>query len=208
MKNRCKNVLRMLEKSATCRHQLSSKSHSLRIRGSSSHREGETTMAIPQGDLKLLDSDIAKRLLNSNIPARLAYIAKDGTPRVIPTWFYWDGNEIVMATFSAGPQVTHYPGRATALRANPAVAITIDTDAFPPELLLIRGQASVTEVDGLVPEFKEAARRYLGEEGAKAFFEQNNKPGVRMARIAVRPTWVGVIDFDTRLPSHVGGVAA
>jgi len=165
-------------------------------------------MAIPQGDLKLLDSDMAKRLLNSNIPARLAYIAKDGTPRVIPTWFYWDGNEIVMATFSAGPQVTHYPARPAALRENPAVAITIDTDAFPPEVLLIRGEASVTEVDGLVPEFKESARRYLGEEAAKAFFEQNSKPGVRMARIAVRPTWVGIIDFDTRLPSHVGGVAA
>jgi hypothetical protein len=166
------------------------------------------TMGIPQGDLRLLDSDIGKRLLNSNIPARLAYIAKDGTPRVIPTWFHWDGSEIVMATFSAGPQVTHYPSRPRALRQNPAVAITIDTEAFPPEVILIRGEASVTEADGLVPEFKEAARRYLGEAGAKAFVDQNSKPGVRMARIAVRPTWVGVIDFDTRLPSHVGGVAA
>ena len=54
-------------------------------------------MGIPQGDLKLLDSDMAKRLLNSKIPARLAYTAKDGTPRVIPTWFHWDGSELVMA---------------------------------------------------------------------------------------------------------------
>ena len=165
-------------------------------------------MAIPQGDLKLLDSELAKTLLNSKIPARLAYIAKDGTPRVIPTWFHWNGSEIVVATFSAGPQVTHYPARPAALRANPAVAITIDMEAFPPEVLLIRGEASVTEVDGLAPEFKEAARRYLGEERANAFFEQNNKPGVRMARIAVQPTWVGTLDFQSRLPSHVGGVAA
>jgi hypothetical protein len=34
------------------------------------------------------------------------------------------------------------------------------------------------------------------------------QPGVRMARIAVRPTWVGTLDFQTRLPRHVGGVAA
>jgi hypothetical protein len=34
------------------------------------------------------------------------------------------------------------------------------------------------------------------------------KSGVRMARIAVRPTWVGTLDFQTRLPSHVGGIAA
>ena len=66
----------------------------------------------------------------------------------------------------------------------------------------------MTEVDGLAPEFKEAARRYLGKEGAKAFFNQNSKPSVRMARIAVRPTWVGTLDFQTRLPSHVGGAVA
>ena len=64
----------------------------------------------------------------------------------------------------------------------------------------------MTEVDGLVGEFEEAARRCLGEEGAKGFLNQAKKPGVRMARIAVRPTWVGTLDFQTRLSSHVGGV--
>src|SRR5437667_2214007 len=88
----------------------------------------EEAMGIPQGDLKLLDSDMAKRLLNSKIPARLAYTAKDGTPRVIPTWFHWDGSELVMATYIAGPHVSHAPARPAALRANPAVAITIDTE--------------------------------------------------------------------------------
>lgn len=164
-------------------------------------------MGIPQGDLRLLDSELAKRLLNSTIPARLAYIAKDGTPRVIPTWFHWNGSEVVMATFVAGPNVLHPPGRPAALRANPVVAITIDTEAFPPEVLLIRGQASVTDVDGLAGEFEEAARRYLGEQGAKDFLSPWRKPGVRMARMAVRPTWLGTLDFQTRLPSHVGGVA-
>jgi hypothetical protein len=27
-----------------------------------------------------------------------------------------------------------------------------------------------------------------------------------MARIAVRPNWVGVVDFQARLPSALGGV--
>jgi hypothetical protein len=35
---------------------------------------------------------------------------------------------------------------------------------------------------------------------------QSLVPGTRMARIAVRPTWVGVIDFESRLPSALGGV--
>ena len=165
-------------------------------------------MGIPQGDLRLLDSELAKRLLNSTIPARIAYIAKDGTPRVIPTWFHWNGSEVVMATFTAGPNVRHPPGRPAALRANPNVALTIDTEAFPPEVLLIRGRASVTEVDGAPSEFEEAARRYLGEQGAKDVLSEAREPGVRMARMAVRPTWVGTLDFQTRLPSHVGGVAA
>ncbi len=165
-------------------------------------------MSIPQGDPRLLDTEMAKGLLNSRIPARLAYLAKDGTPRVIPTWFDWTGSEIVMATFIAGPQVRRPPARPAALRASPAMAITIDTEGFPPQVLSIRGQAMVTEIDGLVKEFETAARRYLGETGAEAFLARSSGPGVKMARIAVRPSWVGLIDFETRLPSHVGGVMA
>jgi dihydroflavonol-4-reductase len=45
-------------------------------------------MALPQGDLRLLESDVAQRLLASTIPARVAYIARNGTPRVVPTWFH------------------------------------------------------------------------------------------------------------------------
>jgi hypothetical protein len=165
-------------------------------------------MAIPQGDLKLLNTEIAKRLLSSTIPARIAYIAKDGTPRVIPTWFHWNGSELVMATYIAGSHVRHAPSRPAALRANPNVAITIDTETFPPRVLQIRGRASLSEVNGLVPEFELAAQRYLGEEAAKGYLTQMNKPDVRMARIAVQPTWVGTLDFETRLPSHVGGVVA
>jgi hypothetical protein len=165
-------------------------------------------MGVPQGDLKLLDSDVAKRLLNSAIPARIAYTAKDGTPRVIPTWFHWNGNEVVMAAFIAAPHVRHPATRLAALRANPTVALTIDTEGFPPHVLLIRGQASVTEVDGLVKEYKEAAHRYLGDQGAKGYLGQISRTGTKMARIAVRPTWVGVLDFQSRFPSPLGGVVA
>lgn len=62
-------------------------------------------MTIPQGDLRLLDTDLARELLGSSIPARMAYVAADGTPRVVPTWFEWTGTEIVMATYVAGPEV-------------------------------------------------------------------------------------------------------
>ncbi|MEA3214794.1 MAG: hypothetical protein QOJ19_950 [Acidimicrobiia bacterium] len=34
---------------------------------------------------------VAKELMESRIPARLAYIWHDGTPRVVPMWFHWTG---------------------------------------------------------------------------------------------------------------------
>jgi hypothetical protein len=113
-----------------------------------------------------------------------------------------------MGTFLSAPHVRHAASRLRALRANPAVAITIDTDSFPPEVLSIRGQASVTEVDGVVREYALAARRYLGEEEGAAYVDYLDDPVTRMARIAVRPTWVGVIDFQHRLPSALGGITS
>jgi len=86
-----------------------------------------------QGDLALLDTELAQRLLAAPIPARLAFIALDGTPRVVPTWFHWTGQDLVMPTYTAGPNigVRHPAARLAALRARPDVAVTIDTDTFP-----------------------------------------------------------------------------
>jgi hypothetical protein len=167
---------------------------------------GATRPPLPQGDVGLLESDAARRLLGSGIPARFAYLALDGTPRVIPTWFHWTGDELVMPTFVAAPHVRHPAARLAALRANPAVAVTIDTEDSPPVGLSIRGRASVTELDGVAPEYALAAPRYMGAEAAASYLAMIDQPGTRMARIAVRPSWVGLVDFQTRLPSTLGGI--
>ena len=163
---------------------------------------------LPQGDPALLDTELAQRLLASRIPARLAFAALDGTPRVVPTWFHWTGREIVMATYVAGPRIgiRHPAARLAALRARPDVAVTIDTDTFPPQSLSLRGRVEITEVDGLAPEYAATARRYLGEEAAAGMLAGLDQPGTRQARIVLRPAWVGLLDFDTRLPSAQGGV--
>jgi len=164
--------------------------------------------SIPQGDLRLLDTDLAQRLLSSTIPARLAYVATDGTPRVVPTWFEWTGEEIVMATYLAGPAagIRHPAARVAALRANPIVALTIDTETSPPQSVTIRGRAEIDEIAGLAPEYVSAAHRYLGHDAAAAMLAGMDQPGTVQARIAVRPTWVGLLDFAERLPSPLGGV--
>jgi hypothetical protein len=157
-------------------------------------------MPLPQGDLGLLQSETAQRLLASTIPARVAYAALDGKPRALPIYFTWTGDELVMASFAGA-------AKARALRARPDVAITIDTEGFPADVLLLRGAATVTDVDGFVPEYVATVRRYLGEEGAAGFLGQFDESATKMHRIAVRPDWVGVLDFKTRLPGVLGGIS-
>jgi Pyridoxamine 5'-phosphate oxidase len=163
---------------------------------------------LPQGDLRLLETDLARELLQAPIPARLAFVWTDGTPRVVPTWFHWTGHEIVMVTFTAGPNigVRHPAARIAALRANPRVALTIDTDGYPSKSLTVRGTAVISEVAGVAAEYAAAARRYLGEDAAAPMLAALDQPGTGQARIAVEPDWVGLIDFVTRRPSVLGGV--
>lgn len=109
----------------------------------------------------------AQELLTSTSAAHLAYIGRDGTPRVIPVGFFWTGDQIVISTATTSPQVT-------ALSARPDVALSIDSGDTPDKAraLSIRGQASVEIVDGVVPEYLAAARKTMDTEAA-AEFEQN-----------------------------------
>jgi hypothetical protein len=162
--------------------------------------------ALAQGDVRLLETEVARRLLASRIPARLAYIAPDGTPRVLATWFDWTGDVLSMPTFLAAPHLHRPVGRLSALRSNPDVAVTIDTETWPPEVLSIRGRVEIHEVDGVPPEYAASAMRYLGEEAGRAYLTQVDQRGTRMARIDLRPAWVGLLDFESRLPRALGGI--
>ena len=157
--------------------------------------------ALPQGSPELLDSPLARTLLAAAIPARLAYTAKDGTPRIVASWFQWTDGELVMPTFIRAPHVAAPARRLTALRARPDVAVSIDTESGPAQVLLLRGTADVTDVDGIDPDYARSARKYLGEDASRDYLAMLDQPGTRMARIAVRPTWVGLLDFGGgRLP--------
>ena len=159
------------------------------------------------GDPRLLETELAQQLLSSRIPARYAFTGTDGKPRVVGSWFRWTGTELVMPTFVSAPHIRHQPYRVRALRANPDVEVSIDTETFPPQVLTIRGVARIEEVDGIDPDYAEAARRYIGDEAAADYLRDIDHPQTRMARISVRPQWVGLLDFANRLPSALGGVS-
>ena len=145
---------------------------------------------------EILNRPICQELLARDI-TRLAYIAKDGTPRNVPIGFTWNGTEIVMSTSKNAPKL---PG----LRHNPSVALTIDTEAHPPKILLIRGRAELDVVDGIPDEYLEANTTYAMTPEQRVEWEAEVRSLYDgMVRIVVTPTWAKLIDFETTLPSAV-----
>jgi PPOX class probable F420-dependent enzyme len=151
-------------------------------------------MPVEQGSLELLQHPASKELLQSKIPARLAYVSTDGSPRVIPIWFHWNGRDLVLGTPPKAPKLR-------ALARNPKVALTIDDNNFPHKVLLVRGVARLQPMNGIVPEYALAAERYFGAEQGKAWVAQLASMIHEMVRITITPEWVGLLDFQTRFPS-------
>jgi len=146
---------------------------------------------------EVLDRPISRELLARDL-TRLAYVAKDGTPRNVPVGFSWNGSEVVMCTAKNAPKLK-------ALRDNPTVALTIDTEVHPPKMLLIRGRAELDFVDGIPDEYLEASGTYkmTPEQRVEWEAEVHSLYSDGMVRIVVTPTWAKLIDFETTLPSAI-----
>jgi len=162
----------------------------------SSEENKEPVVPTKQGDIALLQEPIAQQLLQSKSPAHLAYIWSDGTPRVVPIGFHWNGQEVVLATATDAP-------KTKALENGSKVALSIDRDSSPPKILLIRGTVHTDTVEGIAPEYVAMIRRTMNEEDAQALLDQAAPLYPRMTRIFIHPDWVGLLDFETRLPSAV-----
>ena len=148
----------------------------------------------------ILNLPISQELLARDV-LRMAYVAKDGTPRSIPIGFTWNGTEIVMCTTKNAPKLP-------ALRTNPMVALTIDTEGHPPKILLIRGRAELDVVDGIPDEYLQMNGSYQMTPEQRVEWEAEVRSLYDgMVRIVVTPTWVKLIDFETTLPSAVEELA-
>jgi nitroimidazol reductase NimA-like FMN-containing flavoprotein (pyridoxamine 5'-phosphate oxidase superfamily) len=148
--------------------------------------------------MAIMNDPLAQELLFAPMPARMAYTGLDGFPRVIPIGFWWNGADLILATHPQSPKVK-------ALRAHPHVALTIDTNDFPPHMLTIRGTASIVVVDGIPPEYLDASRKLVAPEQWAGFEAGVRQTYKQMARIAVTPQWAQVYDFVTRAPSAAQG---
>jgi hypothetical protein len=150
---------------------------------------------------EVLGRPLSEELLKRDV-GRLAFVAKDDTPRVIPIGIFWNGSEIVMCTSKNARKLK-------ALQRNPAVALTIDTEVHPPDVLLLRGMAELDPVDGIPDEYLQASGTYRMTPEQRQEFEAEIKSLYvdGMVRIVVRPTWAKLIDFETTLPEAIQELA-
>jgi hypothetical protein len=141
----------------------------------------------------------AQELLRHASLVRLAYSGRDGSPRVVPVGFHWDGHDVLLFTAPTAPKVK-------ALSARPSVALTIDTADTPAtaKALLIRGTAAVEVVEGVPAEYLDSSTTALDDPERQAFEEQVRQVYKRMARIAITPHWARFYDFGAgRLPAFL-----
>ncbi|MBE3001982.1 pyridoxamine 5'-phosphate oxidase family protein [Nocardiopsis sp. HNM0947] len=135
--------------------------------------------------------------LLANSIARLAYVAPDGTPRVVPIGFLWNGSTVVMCTSTNAPKVR-------SLGADPHVALTIDTIEFPPKILLLRGTVELDTVDGIPAEYLAMnSDQMMVPEQRQAWEVEVRSLYKQMVRIVMTPTWAKLIDFEGTLPTAV-----
>ncbi len=148
-----------------------------------------------QGSLTLLNDPLAKELLNAPLMAHLAYTVSDGTPRVMPIWFAWENGEMIICSVIVAKKLK-------SLGDGTKVAVEIDRSGWPYPRLLIRGTVSSQEFPGIVPGYRETAMRYLGPQIGGMFIDNMASMGMPMKRLAIKPEWVGVFDFEARYPGQ------
>lgn len=149
---------------------------------------------------QILADPVAEKLMASDIAARLAYIALDGTPRVVPVGFHYRDGVFVVGTPANSAKVQ-------AIAANPKIAMTIDTESAKPDVLLVRGTATTELVDGVPDDYLAACRKRVPAEEWETFEQQVRMLYDEMVVITITPEWAKVMDFETRIPSAVEEIA-
>jgi hypothetical protein len=145
---------------------------------------------------EVMTKPIARQLLADEPLLRLAYTAPDGSPRLIPLAYQWDGTSFRIWTIPISAKVR-------ALQRDPRVAVTIDIVGPPPRILFVRGRAELTTVPGVPDGYLEASYRTMPVEVHEGFATQVRALYDEMTVITVTPEWAKLIDFETNAPSAV-----
>jgi PPOX class probable F420-dependent enzyme len=110
--------------------------------------------------------------------AKLATVAKDGSPHVAPVWVALDSDDIM---FNTG--IGTAKGRA--LLRDPRVSLCFDDETPPFSFVVVNGTASISEdPDELLRWATIIGGRYMGADRAEQFGRRNAVPGELLVRVA------------------------
>ena len=108
---------------------------------------------------------------------KLAVTRPDGRPHVTPIWFVFDGDDIV---FNTGADTV----KASALRAEPRVTMTVDDQEPPYSFVMVEGTVTISDdLDEMRPISTRIGGRYMGEHQAEEFGRRNAVAGELLIRL-------------------------
>jgi PPOX class probable F420-dependent enzyme len=74
--------------------------------------------------------------LRTELIAWLTTVTPDGQPQSSPVWFLWEDGEIVVCSLATTPRVRN-------VRANPRVAVSLNSDAEGGDVVTLEGEARI-----------------------------------------------------------------
>ncbi|PZN48721.1 MAG: hypothetical protein DIU65_15690 [Proteobacteria bacterium] len=130
--------------------------------------------------------DEARAFLQQPLIARVSTIGEDGFPHTVPTWFYLDGDEIVVISERATRKIRN-------LAANPKAAVQVGGEPNDSAGYLIRGEFRVS--DDVGNEWtNRLTRHYETKETAEKHVEEwadLDMVVLRMRPVSVVKVWSG-----------------
>jgi PPOX class probable F420-dependent enzyme len=100
------------------------------------------------------DSHAGERL-RRDVIIWLSTVRPDGRPHLVPVWFLWDGESILI--FSKPDQ------KIRNLRGNPAVVVGLDDTATGEDVVMIEGTATLLPPGTVDPTLAAYAEKYAGK---------------------------------------------
>lgn len=117
---------------------------------------------------RMRDDEVLAFLDEPGHLVRIATVDGDGTPRVVPTWFVRDGDDIVFTPRSQAAFLAN-------LRRDPRVGLSIDEDPLPYRKVTVQGTARIVFEPGADDEWRDTYRaiatRYVPVEQAEAYIQ-------------------------------------
>ncbi len=127
-------------------------------------------------------------LLESRLPARMAWVDRDGRPQVAPMWFEWHDDSLLMSTFAGSRKLADLIDGAH-------LAVTVDTADFPYRSIKMSGPITTEACTGLTDSYHRASRRVLGDAAGAAWCDA--LAGRDQVLLRLRPTRASASDMSS-----------